>query len=352
MIHETYRDRRTLVTGHTGFKGGWMAAWLTRLGAQVTGYALPPEPPDTAIFTAARVAEGIDSRTGDVNDLPSLLRLFKETQPEIVFHLAAQALVRRSYHEPVKTFSTNVMGTVNVLEACRQTPSVRAVVVVTSDKCYENQEWDWSYRENDPLGGSDPYSASKGCAELVAQAYARSFFREETTPLLATARAGNVFGGGDESLDRLVPDMVRAIRTKTPVILRYPQAVRPWQHALEPLHGYLTLGERLYVGDRKATGPWNFGPDETASVTVETFARTFMRLWGNGAQPILLEPATLHEAGLLRLDSSRARRHLGWEGRLSFEEAIAWSVNWYRSPKKAVSTTERQLDAYEELLSR
>lgn len=341
---DRFRGVRVLVTGHTGFKGSWLVAWLEQLGAVVTGFALPPEPPASAIYTAAGIGEMVDSHIGNINDLPLLHDVFDKAQPELVFHLAAQALVRRSYREPITTFATNVMGTAHLLEVCRQSPSVKGVIVVTSDKCYENREWDWSYRENDPLGGSDPYSASKGCAELVAQAYARSFFCNNA-PLLATARAGNVVGGGDESTDRLVPDMVRSIRQREELVLRYPHAVRPWQHVLEPIHGYLIIGERFLAGDRSACGAWNFGPDTNATVSVEAFARAFMVAWGKGGCPIRVEPSDLHEAGLLRLDSARARRHLGWEGVLHFDETVRWVADWYRSGNPS-AITDKQLMAF------
>jgi len=250
-----YKRKSVLVTGHTGFKGGWLATWLKMMGGRVSGLALPPESGPESFFVRAQVAKGINSCFADIRDLPSVLKFFKQVRPEIVFHNAAQALVLCSYKEPVETYATNVMGTVHVLEAARRTPSVRAVIIVTSDKCYENREWIWGYREHDPMGGYDPYSSSKGCAELVTAAYRRSFFNNGKAAAVASARAGNVIGGGDWAKDRLIPDLVRGITEHTAIRIRNPHALRPWQHVLEPLRGYLMLGQRLWQRkeDRKST---------------------------------------------------------------------------------------------------
>ncbi len=257
--------------------------WLRTLGAQVAGLGLPPEADRPSLFAAAQVADGVDSHFGDVRDDQRLRRLFAAAAPEIVFHLAAQALVRRSYAQPLETFATNVQGTANVLEAARRCPSVRTVVVITTDKCYRNDEWHWSYRENDPLGGHDPYSASKACAELVTAAYRQSFFSEPETPAVATARAGNVIGGGDWSQDRLVPDIVATIARDEAVVIRNPGAIRPWQHVLDPLCGYLLLGQRLLSGDRSYCEAWNFGPDEYGAANVQHVAERLVALWAPDA---------------------------------------------------------------------
>jgi CDP-glucose 4,6-dehydratase len=356
-----YKDRRVLITGHTGFKGGWLATWLKTLGSQVTGLALPPEPATPSFFESARVAEGMTSLTADVRDFDSLLRIFDAQKPEIVFHNAAQALVRRSYRDPVETYATNVMGTVHVLEAARQTPSVRAVVVVTSDKCYENREWTWGYRENEPMGGFDPYSSSKGCAELVTAAYRRSFFTangQNKKALVASARAGNVIGGGDWSEDRLIPDLVRGITSGKKIVIRNPLAQRPWQHVLDPLYGYLLLAQHLANGEHEFAEPFNFGPHET-SVPVADLAERCMQLWGGrkGKARLQMNSAKpqMHEAHQLQLDCSKARARLGWQARLGIDEMLRWTVEWYRNvtrdPQCAQRLTCRQITQYVELVS-
>jgi CDP-glucose 4,6-dehydratase len=258
-----WKDKRVLITGHTGFKGSWLCLWLTHLGAKVTGYSLPP-PTDPSLFEMANIAKSIDSVTGDVTNLAALEKAIVAAKPEIVIHMAAQSLVRYSYDRPVETFSTNVLGSVHVLEAVRRVPSVRAVVMVTSDKAYHNEEWVWGYREDSRLGGDDPYSASKGCAEIVVAAMRQSFYREGSgaTAVVGSGRAGNVIGGGDWALDRLVPDVMRSLLKNEPTLIRKPQATRPWQHVLEPLHGYLMLAERLYTDGREFASAWNFGPPE------------------------------------------------------------------------------------------
>lgn len=325
--------RRVLLTGHTGFKGGWLALWLNRLGAETTGVALAPDESGQSLFAALGVDELLRHRVADIRSEEALLAAVADVDAEIVIHMAAQSLVRPSYAAPVETFHTNVVGTAVVLEAARRMPSLRAVIIVTSDKCYENEEWVWGYRENDRLGGADPYSASKGCAEIVAAAYARSFFRAADGPLIATVRAGNVFGGGDWSTDRLIPDIMRAAQAGRAVQIRNPASVRPWQHVLEPLAGYLQLAAKLIEGDRELAGAWNFGPDSDGVVDVATLARSIGRAWGDDGPDIVLGTAgsALPEAGILRLDSTKAKLALGWRPRLKLDAAIDLTVEWYRA---------------------
>ncbi len=330
---DQFWNRRVLVTGHTGFKGGWLATWLRELGAQVSGYALAPESPD-GIFAACELEGLINSRIGDIRDLEHLRAAFEECQPEIVFHLAAQPLVRRSYCEPLATLETNVIGTANVLEAVRRAPSVRAVVVVTSDKCYENPENARAFHERDKLGGADPYSASKACAEIVAHAWRRSFLENRDYPVgLATARAGNVIGGGDFAEDRIVPDAIRAFSHDQVLCVRNPGAIRPWQHVLEPLSGYLALARALIERGRKFSGAWNFGPQDSAAATVAQLVELLSDAWGGArwqVQPAVDGPA---EARMLLLDIVKARKRLGWTPRLSLRQAVDLTVEWYRGAR-------------------
>lgn len=329
MIDERFwRDRRVFITGHTGFKGGWLAMLLARLGAKVFGYSLPPTEP--SLFVSACIAESCSVSTfGDVRDPVALTKAVREADPEIVFHLAAQPLVRASYADPTGTYATNVMGAVNLLDAVRNSSAARAIVVVTSDKCYENREWLWGYRERDRLGGVDPYSSSKACVELVCQAWSHSYFRDSAAPCLATARAGNVIGGGDWANDRLLPDMVRAAIGDREVILRYPRAVRPWQHVLDPLAGYLVLAAKLATDGSAWAGPWNFGPNDEGMKTVEEMVERASGLWPGGIRWRCETQAQPHEAGLLMLDCAQARERLGWQSRISFDQAVAWSMAWY-----------------------
>ncbi len=328
-----WEGKRVFVTGHTGFKGGWCATWLLEMGAEVIGYALKPDT-DPSYFTLCGLAERMQSVFGDIREPDALTRSLQKAEPGIVVHLAAQPLVRRSYREPVETFATNVMGTVHVLEAVRRTHSVRAAVIVTSDKCYENREWMWGYREDEAMGGRDPYSASKGCAELVTSAYRWSFFeRGGRLPAVATVRAGNVIGGGDWGEDRLVPDAVRAIDRGQPLIVRNPKSVRPWQHVLEPLAGYLELAEKLYTEGDKWAGAWNFGPRDEDIVTVADLATMVIRFWGRGEWEAAPEPEAPREARYLKLDCSKARQILGWRPRLTLEEAVGMTVAWYRQAR-------------------
>lgn len=322
-----YKGRRVLLTGHTGFKGSWLAAWLELLGAKVLGYSLPP-PTCPSHFEMLKL--GVESVEGDILDAAKLERAFASFKPEIVFHLAAQPLVRLSYKEPASTFAVNVQGTVNVLEAARKCPSVKAVAVVTSDKCYENREWVWGYRESDPMGGYDPYSASKGCAELVASSYGRSFFGTKDGALLASCRAGNVIGGGDWAEDRLMPDIMKAAAAGRAVEIRNPLSTRPWQHVLDPLSGYLLVGWRLLEGNAMAAGAWNFGPDADGSATVGEIAAGVGEVWPKAQFAIAELKDAPHEAGLLKLDCAKARDLLKWRPVWDLKTALERTVSWYR----------------------
>ena len=340
MNRDFWRGKRVFVTGHTGFKGSWLVTWLTRLGAHVTGYALAPDETPN-LFETARVADDIDSRIGDVRDFESLRGALAGSEAEIVFHLAAQPLVRKSYENPVETYATNVMGTVHLLEAVRALKSVRAVVVVTSDKCYENLERPLPYREDDALGGRDPYSSSKACQELVAAAYRQSF----PGTAIATARAGNVIGGGDWARDRLVPDLIRAFSAGEPAVIRNPASIRPWQHVLEPLYGYLLLAEKLVDGEGFSKA-WNFGPYEQDVRPVRWIADTLAARWRDGAQWQQDGSTHPHEATTLKLDSTRARTLLHWTPRLSLDESLDWIVEWHRAADSRAITLQ-QIERYE-----
>ena len=326
-----WRGKRVFLTGHTGFKGGWLALWLQSLGAKVTGYALHP-PTNPSLFETARVGEGMKSVIADIRDLPKLQQAMRDARPEIVIHMAAQPLVRLSYQNPVETYSINVMGTVYLLEAIRCTPGVRAVVNITTDKCYENREWVWGYRENEPMGGYDPYSNSKGCAELVSAAYRSSFFNTSTYAkhgvAVATVRAGNVIGGGDWAQDRLMPDILAAFETNQPARIRSPQAIRPWQHVLEPLRGYLTLAEHLYEHGPVFAEGWNFGPDDEDATPVSSIVDQMAAMWGKGAAWQIDASEHPHEATYLKLDTSKARRRLNWHPMLNLKKALQLTVDW------------------------
>lgn len=324
-----YEGVRVLITGHTGFKGGWLATWLKLLGARVTGLALPPAH-DPNLFETAGVGDGLDSVIGDIREPDQVTEAFERTRPEIVFHLAAQPLVRLSYADPVLTYSTNVMGTVHVLEAARTIPCVRAVVVITSDKCYERSDSVWGHRETDPMGGSDPYSSSKGCAELVTAAYREALCSRPDDLLVASARAGNVLGGGDWAGDRLVPDVARAVSSGEKVRVRNPAAIRPWQHVLEPLRGYLMLGARLLDGDRSCADAWNFGPSREDAIPVRELVERLLQAWGDGAMETAEDPDSPGEAAVLRLDTSKARALLGYRPVIGLGEAIDLAVSWYK----------------------
>lgn len=331
---EFWRGRRVFLTGHTGFKGSWLSLWLQSAGAQVTGYALKP-PTDPSLFQVARVAEGMTSIEGDIRDLRVFGDAMRKAEPEVVIHMAAQPLVRYSYRNPVETYETNVMGTVNMLEAVRNTPSVRAVVNITTDKCYENREWLWGYREIDPMGGYDPYSSSKGCAELVSAAYRSSFFNNadyaKHRVAIATVRAGNVIGGGDWASDRLVPDILSAFSQRQPVQIRNPASIRPWQHVLEPLRGYLMLAERLVEQGPEFAEAWNFGPLDDDAKPVGWIVQEMAALWGDGAAAQIAEGEHPHEANYLKLDISKARAKLGWSPKWDLGEALSKIVAWHRA---------------------
>jgi len=322
-----WKDRRVFITGHTGFKGSWLSLWLQSMGAEIRGFSLPA-PTTPALFYEARVALGMDLLEGDIRDGAALRSALVDFRPEVVIHMAAQPLVRLSYAAPAETYATNVMGTVNLLEAVRASSSVRSVVNITTDKCYENREWVWGYRETDPMGGHDPYSSSKGCAELVTAAYRQSFLQIGQAAL-ASARAGNVIGGGDWAFDRLVPDVLRAFEKGQPVILRNPQATRPWQHVLEPLLGYLRLAERLHAEGQRFAEGWNFGPADRDARPVEWIVRRLAETWGAGACWTVEADAQLHEAQYLKLDCSKAHQRLAWTPRWSLEEALERVVRWH-----------------------
>lgn len=332
-LADFYRKKHVLVTGDTGFKGSWLALWLHELGAHVTGIAHAPHTKPSH-FQIIALNKKIHHMDVDIRSLEKVLKCFDRAKPEIIFHLAAQALVRDSYNDPKGTFDTNVGGTVNVLEAIRRSPDVRTAVIITSDKCYQNKEWVWGYRENDPLGGHDPYSASKGAAEIVSAAYHRSYFdKNGQGPHVgfATARAGNVIGGGDWAKDRIVPDCVRALSKKQPVIIRNPDATRPWQHVLDPLHGYLLLAARLWEYPDTFGGAWNFGPRGPDQITVRALVERFVNVWGNGTIKTSHTKKTPHEAHLLNLNIDKAAFQLKWQPVLNSDSAIDWTANWYKS---------------------
>jgi CDP-glucose 4,6-dehydratase len=345
VSQEFWQGRRVFLTGHTGFKGSWLSLWLQKLGAEVTGYALAPAT-TPALFDVADVARGMTSIIGDIRDPENLHKAVSASRPQIVFHLAAQALVAEGYRDPLATYATNVLGTANLLEAVRNTPGVQAAVVVTSDKCYDNKEWPWPYRENEALGGHDPYSSSKACAELVTAAYRKSFLAQASIGV-ATARAGNVFGGGDWSANRLVPDVLAAFSRGVPALLRSPKSVRPWQHVLESLSGYLVLAERLSSSNACAEA-WNFGPREQDCLAAEEIAGKLAALWGGDAS-WRTEPNTFpHEANLLRLDASRARQQLGWQPRWNLETALATTISWHKAWLTATDMRQYTLSQIEQ----
>lgn len=323
-----WKGKKVFLTGHTGFKGSWLSLWLQSMGSSLKGYALQP-PTQPSLFEVAKVGAGMESEIGDIRDLEKLKQSLSDFQPDIVLHMAAQPLVRDSYIDPIETYSTNVMGTANLLEAIRPLDKVKAVISVTTDKCYENKEWPWGYRENEPMGGYDPYSSSKGCAELVTAAYRRSFFNQEDSPAIASARAGNVIGGGDWAKDRLIPDVLRAFDQNEAVIIRNPMATRPWQHVLEPLSGYLMLTEKLYVEGNAYAEGWNFGPKDEDCKSVEWMLNTIIDHWDQPALWQLDQNANPHEATFLKLDCSKAAFRLKWEPRWHVKTAIEKVVNWH-----------------------
>jgi len=330
-----WKDRRVLVTGHTGFKGSWLSLWLQSLGANVTGVSLAP-PTEPNLFKVADIASGMNSEFGDIRDYEKMKQIFSEYKPEVVFHMAAQSLVRYSYDAPIETYETNVMGTLSILEAVRSVDSVRAVVMITTDKCYENKEWVWAYRENEPMGGFDPYSSSKGCAELLISSYRNSFFPEgdyhSHKTAIASVRAGNVIGGGDWADDRLIPDLLNAFIDKKKPLVRNPHAIRPWQHVLEPLSGYMCLAELLYTDGLAYAEAWNFGPDQNDAKPVEWIADEIAALWGEGAEWVSdTNDKHPHEANYLKLDSTKANTRLKWQPRWDIKDAIASIVDWHKA---------------------
>lgn len=342
-----WRGKRVFLTGHTGFKGSWMSLWLQSLGVELTGFALQP-PTQPSLFDEARVAQGMRSIIGDIRDLACLQKAMQECQPEIVIHMAAQPLVRYSYDNPVETYATNVMGTVHLLEAVRHTPSVKAVVNITTDKCYENREWVWGYRENEPMGGYDPYSNSKGCAELVTAAYRSSFFNPQAYHqhgvAIASVRAGNVIGGGDWAHDRLIPDILAAFEAGRPVIIRNPNSIRPWQHVMEPLRGYIMLAEQLYTHGPEFAEGWNFGPNDEDARPVEWIVNELARLWGQGATWQLAGGEHPHEATYLKLDISKARSRLNWHPALRLGDALKMITEWTKQRQAAADIQAITLD--------
>lgn len=353
-----WKGKRVLLTGHTGFKGSWLSLWLQSMGAQVVGYALAP-PTNPSLFDVAEVGKGMTSVIGDIRDLDHLRKVFVEHQPEIVIHMAAQPLVRYSYIEPVETYSTNVMGTVNLFEAVRSTASVKVVVNVTTDKCYENREWVWGYRENEAMGGYDPYSSSKGCAELVTAAYRNSYFHPDKYQThgiaIASGRAGNVIGGGDWAEDRLIPDIMRAITEGKSVHIRNPHATRPWQHVLEPLSGYLALAQKLYEDGANYAEGWNFGPNDEDAKPVQWIVEKLTQTWGEGASWILDGGDHPHEAHYLKLDCSKAKARLDWHPRWHLEETLGAIIEWqraYRDGKNMQALTLRQISAYSDSIQK
>lgn len=332
MFNDFYKNKKVLVTGHTGFKGSWLTIWLKHLGADVVGIALDPTS-ERDLFLLSNVKDNIIDYREDIRNPQKINEIFHRENPEVVFHLAAQALVLPSYDNPVSTFETNIMGTVNILEACRNTKSVRQVVIITTDKVYENREQVTGYSENDALGGYDPYSASKAASEIVTQSYFRSFFKNgvssEFSKSLSAARAGNVIGGGDWSLNRIVPDCIRSLEENKPIVIRNPDSIRPWQHVLEPLWGYLLLASKMAEDPHKYSGAWNFGPEEQNIVSVKDLVKRIINQWGKGSWKEYDWQTKQHEAGILRLNINKSKKNLGWEPKLSFDEAIEMTVDWY-----------------------
>jgi len=351
MFDNMFQGKTVLVTGHTGFKGSWLCIWLKELGANIVGYALEPYT-ERDNFVISGLKDKIIHIIGDVGDYRKLREIFKKYRPEFVFHFAAQPIVRESYINPKETYDTNIGGTVNVLECCRITDSVRVVINVTSDKCYENKEWVWGYRENDPMGGYDPYSSSKGCSELITAAYRNSFFNpidfEKHGKSLSSVRAGNVIGGGDWQKDRIIPDCIRALESKKPIEIRHPRATRPWQHVLEPLSGYLLLASKMYKEPQKFCGAWNFGPDQKSTVTVGEIADMIVARWGSGSWTDKSNQEEPHEANLLNLDISKAKTYLKWSPVWNAETTVEETVKWYKEGKhqNSYEICKSQIDQY------
>jgi len=349
IFNNTFENKKVLVTGDTGFKGGWLCIWLKELGADVFGYALPPKTQRDNFVTTGLVNK-INHLDGDIRDLKRISEYVSKVKPDVVFHLAAQPLVIESYNNPHYNFETNLMGTVNILEAVRACSSVKAAINITTDKCYQNNEWPWGYREIDPMGGDDPYSASKGCSELITSSYIKSFFSKEDTPHVASARAGNVIGAGDWSDNRILPDMIRAYEAKTKAIIRNPDSVRPWQFVLEPLYGYLKLAENLYNQGKRFSGGWNFGPSAYEDYTVGNVVDEVKRLVPSLQVDMPNQTKKLHEAGVLKLDITKAVNYLGWKPKLNFEETIQFTVNGYleelQNSKNVYSSRVKQIASF------
>ncbi len=352
LFDRIFTNRKVLITGHTGFKGSWLCLLLNKLGADVFGYALDP-PTNPSLFVEAKINEIMTSFIGDIRDYENLFKVIQQVQPEIVIHMAAQPLVRESYKKPVETYAINVMGTVHFLEACRHTKSVKAIVNVTTDKCYANKEWHWGYRENEPMGGYDPYSNSKGCSELVTSSYRNSYFNpakySEHGVAVASARAGNVIGGGDWANDRLIPDFIRSISQGEKVKIRSPFAIRPWQHVLEPLTGYLTLAAKLFTEGVKYAEGWNFGPDDEDAKNVEWITLTICELWGEGASFSIDKDPQLHEANYLKLDCSKSKAELDWTPKWNIQTTLQSIVEWnkaYLRGENMRTVSEYQINQY------
>lgn len=344
-----WSGKKVFITGHTGFKGSWLSLWLQSLGSTVKGFALEP-PTNPALFHEAKVASGMISEIGNINNLEALKKSMTDFNPEVLIHMAAQPLVRLSYQQPIETYMTNVIGTANVLESARSCTSLKAIVSVTTDKCYENKEWAWGYRENEPMGGHDPYSSSKGCAELVTAAYRSSFFSGTNSANLASARAGNVIGGGDWAEDRLIPDILKAFEKKEPVIVRNPLATRPWQHVLEPLSGYLVLAQHLYSEGESFAEGWNFGPKDEDCKSVSWILDKMVSKWGNGASWELDKNNNPHEAGYLKLDCSKAASKLHWHPSWNLEYTLDSIINWHQnwlSGKNMQENCLKEITAYQ-----
>jgi CDP-glucose 4,6-dehydratase len=325
-----WKNKKVFLTGHTGFKGSWMSLLLQHLGAKVKGYSLSPNT-NPSLFKIASVSDEMISEIGDIRDLSSLKNSISLFEPEVVIHMAAQPLVRKSYSDPIETYSTNVMGTLNLLESCRFSKSVKYIVVITTDKCYENKEWDWGYRENEPMGGYDPYSSSKGCCELLVSSYRRSYFNELNKPFLATVRAGNVIGGGDWSEDRLIPDILKSFQNSNNTIIRNPNAIRPWQHVLEPLCAYLLLIQKMSINGKEFSEAWNFGPNDNDCKSVKWIVEKIIQFWGDNLNWNLDENFNPHEAKFLKLDISKAKNRLGWYPKLDLESSLKNIVSWHKS---------------------
>jgi CDP-glucose 4,6-dehydratase len=347
---DCYKGKKVLITGHTGFKGSWLSIWLKELGADVYGYALAPYS-NLDNFVTCNLKDQINHEEGDVRDKEHLIAYFNKVQPDIAFHMAAQPLVLLSYRDPANTFETNLMGTVNFFEAIRQSASVKVAINITSDKCYDNKEWVWGYRENDPMGGKDPYSASKGCSELITTSYFNSFFKEEDSCLVASARAGNVIGGGDWAEDRIIPDYFRAVKKGDKLLIRNPDATRPWQHVLEPLSGYLNLGASLYLNGSRYTGGWNFGPEDTSNYSVKELIDLILLIDHTGGYTIPEIAKKSHEAVLLKLDISKAVNQLHWHPVLNFSETVDFTVKGYQADlegKGILGNRIQQITSYTE----